>query len=364
MSLSKEKLIASFRKFKLSPNNNEYYIAIIRSLGTDTFRLVLVDKEACYISKESSYDDIRNESYSTTNMKQFRNVLVSAISKPNDKDYEIQEIEHWGKDKNKTESHPKCKELVIIRRAIGGLKIIIANIKVYLGKKGNKGNNLDYLLEKMSKTLIAKQQKNEGLLRDNLKFQDKYNQSLQYIEESISAKNNQEQELLSKFVLILNEKKKKIRALQREILRLKQHGNIVSNNKNNEKTSVIVHEIDEEVKEIKTSNDNNNSANNDEDIVIHDIDDQNKNDKNKKNKDIERKKEIERLDTNDLIAQINNAQNSNSNNNHNKNKNKNSESEMDFDLSISGLDIVDDDDNMNSMSPSLTRSKAKNKRKG
>ena len=41
----KDKLIASFRKFKLLPNNNEYYIAIIRSLGTDAFRLVLVDKE-------------------------------------------------------------------------------------------------------------------------------------------------------------------------------------------------------------------------------------------------------------------------------------------------------------------------------
>merc|ERR1712232_1090329 len=54
--------------------------------------------------------------------------------------------------------------------------------------------------------------------------------SLQIVDEGISAKNNIEMEMMQKFVLILNEKKRKIRALRRENEQLKAAKNKNANN--------------------------------------------------------------------------------------------------------------------------------------
>ena len=360
-NLRTDKLVTSFRKFNLLPNNEEWYLAVIRTLGTDEFRIFLANKDTCYASNKCNYDIIRNKSYSTTNSKQFRGHFISAISKPNDRDYEIEVEDQWkGSTQNKGK-YPRKKKLNIVRKA-GNLRIIIATITVALNKKDNEGQNIEYLFNKITKTLFAKQQKNEGLLKDNIKFQSKYDESLAFMDEAISAKNNQEQELLSKFVLILNEKKKKIRALQQEIFRLKQNGNaninnssiiqsssvsnslspIINkkrnnsnnNNNKNKKPSVII-DLDEEVKDIHNDGKQNKKDDDGDIIIVEDIDDKNKNKRKRKRKDIEKKdikkkKVIQRLDTDDIIAQINEQQN---------NENNKNTDNLEFDLSISDVNM-------------------------
>lgn len=384
-SRREQKLITSFRRFKILPNDEEWFLASIRVLGSDKFRLALVNKDICYMSQECDYDKIRNESYSTTNSEQFRTHFISATTNPNDEDYEIEAEDQWGKNKESNKSeYPRRKILKIVRKA-GNLRIVIAKVGVHLNKRSDVGKNMTYLLGKMVDTLFAKQQQNERLLRDNNKFQIKYNKSLQFIDEAMSAKNNQEQELLSKFVLILNEKKKKIRALQQEIFRLKQNGNIVqSSSISNSISPVIVANEKNNNNENKNRNkrnkpsviindDKQNKKDNDGDvIIIENIDDENKNKNKNKNRNKSKKKEIERLDTNDIIAQINEQQNNaknkkrNSNNRNSNNSNSNSE-DLEFDLSISDINMdmsQSEINDVNSLSfPINSESNNKNRKK-
>eukprot|EP01083_Nonionella_stella_P285466 971643_1 len=211
------KLLKSLEKFTI--NDHQYYVALIRKSGASSFRLSIIEKNntcTCWTSSELQFDKIRNEALSG-NMEDFRNHLISALSNPNDHDYQIKHVIQ--KKSKKT----NVFEIQILRKA-AGITVLIANIKCYLAK--HHGTNLFYLLDKASATLEHQKQDNTQYRRDNINFQKKYNESLQHVEEAISAKNKQEQQLLSKFVMILNEKKKKIRALQREINRLKGQNNV------------------------------------------------------------------------------------------------------------------------------------------
>ncbi len=211
-SVTKEKQ-TSLNTFYLTPNNNEYFIGLIRVLQENEFRVAMMDKNNCWISKSETFEfhRLENNNMSSQNIHQFRNNLVSALTKPNDKDFEIKEIDI---DKNKNNKN-KWKEIKIFRKA-RGIKCELATFKLYTGKK-----NLFYLLEKLECTLNGKRRKNREYKGENIKLQQKYNQQMHELNETISDKNEMEKQLLSKFLLVLNEKNKKIKALQDEISQLK-----------------------------------------------------------------------------------------------------------------------------------------------
>eukprot|EP00483_Globobulimina_turgida_P013337 UN13361 len=126
----------------------------------------------------------------------------------------------------------------------GGLRIQMAKFKFYAGR-----NNLFYCFGKLASTLRQKIRENVQFNSDNVNFQKQYNETLELVNEAISAKSQQEEELLNKFVFVLNEKKKQIRSLQSEIVQLKGNGN---NNKNrNRKRKIdVLDDCDSESEEI------------------------------------------------------------------------------------------------------------------
>ncbi len=215
------KYVESFRKHKLLPNGKQYFIAMVRQLRGTKFRIAIMNENECWISMELLFEKVRNPACTNAN---FRSDLIMAFAHPNHEQFEINET-NCDKKGNpmsvSTAAVIPIKLLKVCQKA-SGVTIVIANIKCYKSKR--TGSNLLYILEKMDKTLLDHKKKNCQLLEDNKKFQERYNQSLVLVDEATLAKNNQEQELMGKFVLILNEKKKKIQALEAEILRLKQGG--------------------------------------------------------------------------------------------------------------------------------------------
>eukprot|EP01084_Bolivina_argentea_P311850 539850_1 len=221
----------TLHKFHLLPHNNEYFIGIIQNKQenkeenkeenkNNEFRIAMINKSDCWISKPETFSDLRNNAFiSDQNETQFRNNLIFSLTTPKHKSYEIEEIET---NKNKCQG----KEIKIYRKT-NDLRIEFADFKLYTGDR-----NIFFCLNKLSQTLNNKTIKNQHYKIDNIKFKEKYDNALELLNECIEGNEKQEQQLLNKFVLILNQKKKQIRALQQEIQRLKNNKNNKNNNYN------------------------------------------------------------------------------------------------------------------------------------
>ena len=203
------RLIRSFRQFEFAPNNQKYYVILFMALKADTFRIAVVDGSfECWISKEETFASVKNPAYSDpTNA--FRSHLITALSNPGDQYYAIEEV--------------NSKELKIMR-ICDEIRVLIAHIKCYRSRQN--GKNMVYVFAKIADTLTNQQQTNQKLVRDNQQLQQRWDESLALVDEAILAKNTQEEQLMAKFVLILNEKKKHIAQLQAEIQQLKQRSNV------------------------------------------------------------------------------------------------------------------------------------------
>ena len=196
----KRRELTSFHGFEFS-NKKKYHLGVIRKLTADSFRVMVSNGKHCWASKDLKYEDIRPKSLGRQNIDDYRANVIAALSLQRE-DYVYEE--------NDIGNNKTSKEIKILHN-VGGLKVHLCDFKVNLNT--NEGENEEYLFGKLQEKYSKFDNKIKKLNDKIDQLTKAKNAAMQLTDEAINVKENLENELMDKFVKILNEKKRQIRKL-------------------------------------------------------------------------------------------------------------------------------------------------------
>ena len=260
--VNSDKLLRSLKKFRI--NNNDYFIGMSRRTEGNTLRAIIIDLKdnKIFISPEKKFDEIvdKNRLKGNNKLDYWRNIIISSLQKPRNN------IELIINDEN-----GKKKEL-IIKSIKNGFETIIGSIDCCRGPQ-----NAIYLYDKFTTTIEYFMKQSMTNIDANKKLIQTCEESKLLVVEALKIKEENEQNMLRKFVMILNEKKKKIRKQNIEIHRLNAiiNGNPslslndeINSNYNGSNSNAVNNKNGHNNNNSNNNNSNNNDNNKDTNPII------------------------------------------------------------------------------------------------